>query len=108
MTDVTRQLSCTKQQFLWLCMLVPPFLIAANRLQGKVARVHQHHNMYKGSGDKEPDFLNIFVIPFHLQSVQVHSANCVKIYTVACRRVLSSALLQQIDTMPVVACRKET
>jgi hypothetical protein len=34
-----------------------------------------------------------FVIPFHLQSVPVHSANCVKTYTVPCRRVLSSAPL---------------
>jgi hypothetical protein len=34
-----------------------------------------------------------FVIPFCLQSVQVHSANCVKMYTMACRRGLSSALL---------------
>jgi hypothetical protein len=35
----------------------------------------------------------IFVIPFYLQSVPVHSANCVKTYTMACRRVLSNALL---------------
>jgi hypothetical protein len=34
-----------------------------------------------------------FVIPFHLQSVPIQSANCVKTYTVACRRVLSSAPL---------------
>jgi hypothetical protein len=27
-----------------------------------------------------------FVIPFYLQSVPVHSPNCVKTYTVACRR----------------------
>jgi hypothetical protein len=33
------------------------------------------------------------IIPFYLQSVPVHSANCVKTYTVARRRVLSSALL---------------
>jgi hypothetical protein len=35
----------------------------------------------------------LFVIPFYLQSVLVHSANCVNTYTVACRRVLSSAPL---------------
>jgi hypothetical protein len=34
-----------------------------------------------------------FVLPFCLQSVLVHSANCVKLYTEACRRVLSSASL---------------
>jgi hypothetical protein len=34
-----------------------------------------------------------FLIPFYFQSVPVHSANCVKPYTVACRRVLSSAPL---------------
>jgi hypothetical protein len=34
-----------------------------------------------------------FVIPFYLQSAPVHSANCVKTYTVASRRVFSSALL---------------
>jgi hypothetical protein len=33
------------------------------------------------------------IIPFYLQSVAVHSANCVKTYTLACRRVLSSAPL---------------
>jgi hypothetical protein len=34
-----------------------------------------------------------FVIPFSLLSVPVHSANCVKMYIVACRRVLSSSPL---------------
>jgi hypothetical protein len=34
-----------------------------------------------------------FVIPFYLQSVQIRTPNCVKTYTVACRTVLSSALL---------------
>jgi hypothetical protein len=34
-----------------------------------------------------------FVIPFYLQSVPVHSANCVNIYAVACTRVHSSAVL---------------
>jgi hypothetical protein len=33
------------------------------------------------------------VIPFYSQFVPVHSANCVKTYTVACRRVLSSVPL---------------
>jgi hypothetical protein len=37
--------------------------------------------------------LSFLVISFYLQSVLVHSANCVKTYTVACRRVLSSASL---------------
>jgi hypothetical protein len=35
----------------------------------------------------------LFVILFYLQSVQVHSGNCVKMYTVASRRGLSSGLL---------------
>jgi hypothetical protein len=35
----------------------------------------------------------IFVTPFYLQSMPVHSANCARTYTVACRRVLSSAPL---------------
>jgi hypothetical protein len=35
----------------------------------------------------------VFVIPFHLQSLPAHSANCVKTYPVACRRVLSIAPL---------------
>jgi hypothetical protein len=39
------------------------------------------------------EFAFFFVIPFYLQSVAVHSANCVKMYTVACTRVLCSALL---------------
>jgi hypothetical protein len=45
--------------------------------------------------------LNLFVIPFYLQSIQVHSENCVKMYTMACRRGLSSPLLyawKQIKT----------
>jgi hypothetical protein len=33
------------------------------------------------------------VISYNLQSIPVHSANCVNIYTVACRRVRSSAPL---------------
>jgi hypothetical protein len=38
--------------------------------------------------------VNIFcVIPFYLQSVLVHSANCVKTNTVSCGRVLNSAPL---------------
>jgi hypothetical protein len=38
-------------------------------------------------------FIYCSVIPFCLQSVPVHSANCVNTYTVECRRVLSSATL---------------
>jgi hypothetical protein len=34
-----------------------------------------------------------FVIPLYLQSVPVHSVNCVQTYIVSCRRVLSSAPL---------------
>jgi hypothetical protein len=40
-------------------------------------------------------YVVFFVISFYLQSVLVHSANCVLTYTVACRRVLSSAPLFQ-------------
>jgi hypothetical protein len=43
------------------------------------------------------------VIPFYLQSVPVHSANGVNMYTVACRRGLSSAPLWLVGTQPVVA-----
>jgi hypothetical protein len=46
---------------------------------------------------------NFFVIPFHLQYVIVHSANCVETYTVACGRVLSSAPLQLTGSRPLVA-----
>jgi hypothetical protein len=49
-----------------------------------------------------------FVVPFYLQTVQVHSGNCVKMYTMACRRGLSSALLYLVGTTPVVACGKES
>jgi hypothetical protein len=42
------------------------------------------------------------VIPFHLISVPVHSANCVEIYAVACRIGLSSALLGLISTRTIV------
>jgi hypothetical protein len=38
-------------------------------------------------------FFFLFIIKFYLQSALVHSANCVKTYTVACRRVLSSTSL---------------
>jgi hypothetical protein len=34
-----------------------------------------------------------FIIPFYLQSLPVHSANCVKTYAVACGRVLTSTPL---------------
>jgi hypothetical protein len=34
---------------------------------------------------------NVFFIPFYLQSILVHSGNFVKSYTMARRRVLSSA-----------------
>jgi hypothetical protein len=47
-----------------------------------------------------------FVIPFYLQSLLVHSANCVKTYTVACRRVIS-APLQLIGSRPLVAFGNE-
>jgi hypothetical protein len=49
-----------------------------------------------------------FVIPFYLQSVKVHSANCVKMYTMERRRGFGSALLQLRGTKPVVTCGKET
>jgi uncharacterized protein YybS (DUF2232 family) len=53
------------------------------------------------------DFIIILcsVILFYLQSVQVHSVNCVKIYTMACKK---SALLKLIGTKFIVACGKET
>jgi hypothetical protein len=49
-----------------------------------------------------------FVIPFYLQSVPVHSANCVKMYTMACRRELSSDPLQLTGSRPLVAVGNET
>jgi hypothetical protein len=48
---------------------------------------------------------SFFVIPLYLQAVPVHSANCVRTYTVACRRVLSSAPL---GSRPLVALGDET
>jgi hypothetical protein len=36
---------------------------------------------------------SVFNFPFYLQSVPTHSANVVKLYTKACRRVLTSTLL---------------
>jgi hypothetical protein len=43
---------------------------------------------------KSSDVKIFFVaIPFYLQYVPVHSTNCVRTYTVACRRVLSSVAL---------------
>jgi hypothetical protein len=38
-------------------------------------------------------YFRFFVNPFYLQSVQTHSVNCAKIYTLACRRGLSSVPL---------------
>jgi hypothetical protein len=49
-----------------------------------------------------------FVIPIYLQSVPAHSANCVKTYTMACRRVLSSVPLQLIGSRHLVAFGDET
>jgi hypothetical protein len=54
--------------------------------------------MYKRYRSKE----YFFVTAFYLQSVAVHSANCVKTYTVACRRVLSGAPLQLMGSRPLV------
>jgi hypothetical protein len=34
-----------------------------------------------------------FVIPFYLQSVPVHSANCIKTYTIACKKGAHSSSL---------------
>jgi hypothetical protein len=48
------------------------------------------------------------VIPFYLQSVPVHSATCVQTYTMAWRRVLSSAPLWLIGSRPLVAFVNET
>jgi hypothetical protein len=42
---------------------------------------------------KKNCFYAFFVLPFYLQSVPVQSVNCVKIYTMACKRVVSSTLL---------------
>jgi hypothetical protein len=49
--------------------------------------------LYLLNGIKNVSTLNFFVIPFYLQSVLLQSANCLKTYTVACRRVLDSASL---------------
>jgi hypothetical protein len=43
--------------------------------------------------DSRQSVRTFLVIPFHLQSVPVHAANCDKTHTVACRRVLTSAPL---------------
>jgi hypothetical protein len=47
------------------------------------------HGLRKSYGCRQ----NVFCSPFLLQCLLVLSANCVKIYTVASRRVLSSAPL---------------
>jgi hypothetical protein len=44
-----------------------------------------------------------FVIPLYLQSVLVYSANCVKTYAMACRRVFSSAPLYLINSVGTFA-----
>jgi hypothetical protein len=48
-----------------------------------------------------------FVIQFYLQPVLAR-ANCIKTYTVACRRVLSSAPLYFISSKPLVALGNKT
>lgn len=47
--------------------------------------------------------LQFLVIPFHLQSVPVHSRNYVKNYTESCRNVLGSAPLQIMGSRTFVA-----
>jgi hypothetical protein len=46
-------------------------------------------------------------IPFYLQSQLIHSASCVEMYVMACRRVLSSTSVQLIVSRPLVACFTE-
>jgi hypothetical protein len=48
------------------------------------------------------------IIPLYLKSLPVHSANCVKTWTVACRRVLSNAPLQIIGSRVIVTFENET
>jgi hypothetical protein len=43
------------------------------------------------------------IIPFYLRSVSVHSANCAKMYAVACRRMISGASLLLLGSRLVVA-----
>jgi hypothetical protein len=45
----------------------------------------------------------VVVIPFYLQSVLVHSTNCVKTYTMECRRVLTNIPLQLTGSRPLMA-----
>jgi hypothetical protein len=47
--------------------------------------------------------ISSFVIPFYSQSVPVHSANCIKTYTVAC-----STSLYLMGSKPLVAFGKKT
>jgi hypothetical protein len=69
----------------WTCLrrsdLAPQHIISENRV------------LYWVRNEVMQQTTILFVIPFNLQSVQVHSANCVKMYKMACRRGLSSALL---------------
>jgi hypothetical protein len=46
---------------------------------------------------------NFFLIPFYLQSVLLHSATCVKTFTMTCRRLLRILLLMEtFDLRPSI------
>jgi hypothetical protein len=70
---------------------------------GRWVAIHSRHFMIKSGvwtvwkwtveHELNIDCRYVLVIPFHLQSVPVHSANCVKTCAVACRNVLGSAPL---------------
>jgi hypothetical protein len=61
----------------------------------------------KWTGRVESMERRFFVIPFYLQSVLVHLANCIETYTMACGRVLSSALLYIPSSRPLVVFYSE-
>jgi hypothetical protein len=49
-----------------------------------------------------------FYNPILFEAVLVQLVNCIKSYTVACRRVLGNAPLSLIGSRPVVAFKNET
>jgi hypothetical protein len=80
--------SNSEHQVLVFCVMTPCSVVGGYRHFGETCCLHLRGKSF-------------FVIPFYLQSVLAHSANCVKTYTMACRRVLISAPLQLICSKPL-------
>jgi hypothetical protein len=65
--------------------------VTKQQLDKHVSMVTHRHSS-KGTA-RNVFFFFFFNFPLYLQSVPIHSANVVKLYTKACRRVLASTLL---------------